>query len=116
MDPRSRDVDALVGYGLDGALRDPAQSLVEAMNRHASGVVSLDVPSGVDATTGETLGRAVQPNTTVTLALPKTGLGDCPGALVLADIGIPRVVYDRLDIEYDDPFGPEWWVELTVGD
>ena len=109
-------VDALIGYGLDGPIRDPARSLVEEMNRRESRVVSLDVPSGIDATTGETLGAAVHPETTVTLAVPKTGLGTCPGQLVLADIGIPRVVYDRLDIAYDDPFGREWWIELATGD
>ena len=111
-----RLVDALIGYGLDGALRDPARSLVEEMNRQAARIVSLDVPSGTDATTGEMLGVTARPETTVTLALPKTGLGTYPGALILADIGIPRVVYNRLDIEYEDPFGQEWWIELTTGD
>jgi NAD(P)H-hydrate epimerase len=86
------------------------------MNRQDSGVVSLDVPSGIDATTGEALGAAVQPETTVTLALPKTGLRTCPGQLVLADIGIPRVVYERLDVRYTDPFEREWWIELTTSD
>jgi NAD(P)H-hydrate epimerase len=109
-------VDALIGYGLDGPVRDPARSLVEEMDRRDSGVVALDIPSGIDATTGETLGAAVHPETTVTLALPKPGLRTCPGRLVLADIGIPRVVYDRLDIAYDDPFGREWWIELTTDD
>ena len=109
-------VDALIGYGLDGPIRDPARSLVEEMHRRESRIVSLDVPSGIDATTGETLGTAVHPETTVTLALPKMGLRTCPGQLVLADIGIPRVVYDRLDIAYDDPFGREWWIELATGD
>lgn len=107
-------VDALIGYGLDGPIRDPARSLVEEMNRRGSRTVSLDVPSGIDATTGETLGTAVHSETTVTLALPKTGLNTWTGRLVLADIGIPRVVYDRLDIAYDDPFGREWWVELAT--
>jgi len=109
-------VDALIGYGLDGPLRDPARGLVGETNRRGSRVVSLDVPSGIDATTGETLGAAVHPETTVTLAVPKTGLRTCPGRLVLADIGIPRIVYDRLDIPYDDPFGREWWIELATGD
>jgi len=109
-------VDALIGYGLDGPIREPARSFVEEMNRQAARVVSLDVPSGTDATTGEMLGVTVRPEMTVTLALPKTGLRTCPGALVLADIGIPRIVYDSLDIEYEDPFGQEWWIELTTGD
>lgn len=105
-------VDALVGYGLNGELRAPASDFVDAMNRHRGSVVSLDVPSGLDATTGETLGTSVTPDRTVTLALPKTGLDAVEGELFLADIGIPSTVYDRLDVEYGTPFGDHDWVEL----
>lgn len=75
-------------------------------------VVSLDVPSGIDATTGETLGSAVDPDRTVTLALPKTGLTDRAEPPVIADISVPQTVYDRLDIDYRSPFGPNDRVEL----
>ncbi len=105
-------VDTLVGYGLRGEVRPPASELINAMNRRPDPVVSLDVPSGKDATTGDTLGVAVTPDRTVTLALPKTGLDTATGALYLADIGIPATVYDRLDIDYDSPFGDHDWVEL----
>lgn len=103
-------VDALIGYGLSGAVRESVATLVRAMNQHDGSVVSLDVPSGVDATSGERLGVAVDPERTVTLALPKRGLADRPEPLALADIGIPRVVYDRLDIAYDPPFEGNDWV------
>jgi len=106
-------VDALVGYGLTGKVRDPAEALIRAVNGHGAPVVSLDVPSGIDATSGETLGVAVDPSRTVTLALPKTGLKGRAEPLFLADIGIPRTVYQRLDIEYGNPFGRAWWVELA---
>lgn len=105
-------VDALVGYGLTGTVRPPASELVTYMNGLAAPIVSLDVPSGRDATTGERLGVAVSPDRTVTLALPKTGLRTVSGALYLADISIPRTVYDRLNIEYERPFGHEDWIEL----
>jgi NAD(P)H-hydrate epimerase len=98
-------VDALIGYGVSGELRSPAREYVGAMNDISGSVVSLDVPSGVDATTGEVHGRAVLPDRTVTLALPKTGLGTVSGTLYLADIGIPKTVYERLDIAYESPFG-----------
>lgn len=98
-------VDALIGYGLDGEVRPPASGVIERLNQLPDPVVSLDVPSGLDATTGETLGMAVTPIRTVTLALPKTGLESVAGALYLADISIPETVYERLDIEYDRPFG-----------
>jgi NAD(P)H-hydrate epimerase len=105
-------VDALIGYGLAGEVRSPARERVEATNDAPGTVVSLDVPSGLDATTGETHGRAVHPDRTVTLALPKTGLDAGPGALYLADIGIPETVYDRLDIAYENPFGTQDWIAL----
>lgn len=105
-------VDALIGYGLDGAVRSPASGVIERLNRLSEPVVSLDVPSGIDATTGETLGVAVTPDRTVTLALPKTGLETVTGERYLADISIPQTVYDRLDIEYDRPFGHDDWIEL----
>jgi NAD(P)H-hydrate epimerase len=82
------------------------------MNELTGPIVSLDIPSGIDATTGEPLGVAVTPDRTVTLALPKMGLDASTGALYLADIGIPRTVYDRLGIEYEPPFGDDDWVRL----
>ncbi|MFB6192169.1 MAG: NAD(P)H-hydrate epimerase [Haloarculaceae archaeon] len=105
-------VDALVGYGLGGDLREPAASYVAWMNRQSGETVSLDVPTGLDATSGATRGAAVAPDSTLTLALPKRGLVEADGELHLADIGIPRVVYDRLDIPYSDPFGPADRVEI----
>lgn len=103
-------VDALSGYGLSGAVREPATSLIESMNRRDASIVSLDVPSGFDATNGETLGVAADSDRTVTLALPKTGLVDRAEPLFLADISVPRTVYERLDIEYVNPFGKTAWV------
>lgn len=105
-------VDALIGYGLDGEVRPPASRLIERLNRLPEQVVSLDVPSGIDATTGETLGIAVTPDRTITLALPKTGLETVAGALYLADISVPQTVYERLDIDYERPFGRDDWIEL----
>jgi NAD(P)H-hydrate epimerase len=90
-------VDALVGYGLSGPLRDTAAELVEAIPETAT-VLSLDVPSGMDATTGERPGVAIDADSVVTLALPKTGLTEFGATLLLADIGLPAGVYDALDI------------------
>jgi len=108
-------VDGLVGYGLSGPLRGTAASLVETMNESESPVVSLDVPSGVDATSGERPGTAVDPDEVATLALPKTGLADDAAHLKLLDIGIPAVVYETLDISYDSPFGYSDLVSLQLG-
>lgn len=105
-------VDGLIGYGLGGDVREPAATVIGRMNHHGAPIASLDVPSGIDATTGETLGVAVEPDIVVTLALPKTGLVDRDERLFLADISVPRTVYERLDVEYENPFGRRACVEL----
>ncbi len=106
-------VDALIGYGVSGEVRPPAADYVRELDGTADPVVSLDVPSGMDATTGDTHGVRVHPDRTVTLALPKTGLDAVNGELYLADIGIPATVYDRLGIDYEPPFGDADWVALA---
>ncbi len=107
-------VDALVGYGLSGPVRGDAQRLIAATEDTSAAVCSLDIPSGRDATTGAIQGVAVEPDRTITLALPKTGMDATAGfgALYLADIAIPAAVYDRLEIPYDRPFGDRMWIRL----
>jgi NAD(P)H-hydrate epimerase len=105
-------VDALIGYGLRGAPRGRTAELIELCNQHAARVLSLDVPSGLDATTGEAPGPVVRPERTLTLALPKTGLQRVPGDLYLADIGIPPEVFQRLGMPFQSPFEEKYWIPL----
>ena len=105
-------VDSLIGYGLEDAVRPGTAKYIERINAKSGPTVSLDVPSGIDATTGEIRGIAVTPDRTVTLALPKTGLASLSGDLYVADISIPRTVYDQLDIEYESPFDEQDWVAV----
>ena len=108
-------LDALIGYGLREAPRGRTAELIAWANASEAPVVSLDVPSGMDATTGNRPGVSVQPNSTLTLALPKTGLVVAPGRgdLWLADLGIPRATFERAGVAYVDPFGPHYRVRLT---
>ncbi len=105
-------VDALIGYSLRGAPRGRAAELIDFCNQQARRVLSLDVPSGLNATTGETSGTTIRPERTLTLALPKTGLHGVPGDLYLADIGIPPQVYERLGLGAPTPFGKDYWLRL----
>jgi NAD(P)H-hydrate epimerase len=107
-------VDALVGYGLEGPLRGRAGELAAACNRATAPTLSLDVPSGVDASTGARPGPAVVADRTLTLALPKHGLADGGGDLWLADIAIPPTVFERVGVPYRQPFGGRPAVPLTV--
>lgn len=91
-------VDGLIGYGLVGAPRGEAAALVRGANAAHLPIVSVDIPSGVDATSGEPADPAVRAAATVTLALPKTGLfaraaQGHVGELYLADIGVPPSLY-----------------------
>ncbi|MDF1596513.1 MAG: NAD(P)H-hydrate epimerase [Acidimicrobiia bacterium] len=93
-------VDAVIGYSLGGAPRGTARRMIDWMGDQSAPVVSLDVPSGIDSTTGEAPGDYVQAAVTLTLALPKTGLDvAAAGDLMLADIGIPAEVYRRVGID-----------------
>lgn len=88
-------VDALLGTGFEGAPRGLVADAIGAVNDAAKPVVSVDVPSGVDASTGEVAGIAVRAQCTVTFHTAKPGLWIHPGKrhageTVVIDIGIPR--------------------------
>jgi ADP-dependent NAD(P)H-hydrate dehydratase / NAD(P)H-hydrate epimerase len=72
-------VDALFGTGFHGEPRPDAAQLIERMNGAGVPVVAVDVPSGVDASTGEVAGAAVRAELTVTMHSPKVGLAVAPG-------------------------------------
>ena len=107
-------VDALTGYGLRGAPQGQTARLIALCCRHASRMLRLDVPSGLDATSGQAPGVMVRPERTLTLALPKTGLECVPGELYLADLGIPSELYTRLGLTVAPFFGRDYWVRLQV--
>ena len=67
-------VDALIGYGLRGNPRPPVSGLIEAANESGTNIMSLDLPSGLDATTGKAFEPCIAAHDTLALALPKTGL------------------------------------------
>jgi ADP-dependent NAD(P)H-hydrate dehydratase / NAD(P)H-hydrate epimerase len=90
-------VDALFGAGLDREIAGPAAGLVAAMNAHPAPILAVDLPSGLDAGTGQPLGDAVRAAATVTFFRKKPGHLLAPGRLLcgrlrLADIGIPDAV------------------------
>jgi NAD(P)H-hydrate epimerase len=88
-------VDAILGTGFSGEAREPAASAIDAINSAgAARVVACDVPSGVDASTGEVHGPAVRADATATFHAAKPGLWISPGkahagAVTVIDIGIP---------------------------
>lgn len=107
-------IDALIGYSLRGAPRGLAADLIRWADASTIPVLSLDVPSGVDSTTGEAPGESVSAFSTLTLALPKSGLdGEGVGRLMLADIGIPAEAYRRVGLDVPaDIFGDDYIVPI----
>jgi len=97
-------VDAIFGTGLRGAVRNPIATVINAINRLPTPILSVDLPSGLDADTGHRLGVCVQADRTVTIGLPKRGLLMHPGAelvgkLEVVDIGFPEQVVNAQDIQ-----------------
>jgi NAD(P)H-hydrate epimerase len=83
-------VDALLGTGVTGTLRHPERAAVEAINATEATVVAVDVPSGVDADTGEAAGVAVDADRVVTFHDSKPGLDALDATVTVTDIGIPE--------------------------
>ncbi len=105
-------VDAIFGTGLKGPVSGLVQSIVEDLNASETPVVSIDVPTGIDASSPALPGPAIEATLTVTFAAPKLAHVLPPaehhaGSLVVADIGIPQGIIQALD-------GP--WVELLTRD
>jgi hydroxyethylthiazole kinase-like uncharacterized protein yjeF len=86
-------IDALLGTGLRGAPRPETAAVIERINAGGAPVLAVDIPSGVDASTGEVGGAAVRADVSVTMHAPKVGLAVGPGCflsgeVVVADIGL----------------------------
>jgi len=102
-------IDAVLGYRAAGAPHDGVLWLVDRIGRAAAPVISLDLPSGIDADSGDAAGAAVRATATMTLALPKPGLftasgREHAGRVHLGDIGLPAVLYRRLGLDAGTPF------------
>lgn len=93
-------VDAIFGIGLHSPVKQYAAEAINFINQCAASVVSVDIPSGVEADTGTVLGTAVNAVKTITFTLPKLGhfLGDgtlCSGEVMVVPIGIPEDLIER---------------------
>lgn len=90
-------VDAILGIGQSRPLTGLYAKLVSAANLHPAGVLSLDVPSGINSDTGRIWGEAIFADSTITFLLPKVGLLTSQG---LAQSGY--LIYDDLDVQIDN--------------
>ncbi|SHK68180.1 bifunctional ADP-dependent NAD(P)H-hydrate dehydratase/NAD(P)H-hydrate epimerase [Desulforamulus aeronauticus] len=96
-------VDALYGTGFRGTVNERVGRVIELINASNLPVVAVDIPSGLEADTGQINGPCIKATQTVTFGLPKLGLVVEPGAsyagkLHVADISLPRVLIENKDI------------------
>ena len=109
-EPADIVLDGVIGYSLSGAPRGVAGELIRWATTQQAPIVSLDVPSGVDASTGTVHDPAISAAATLTLALPKeglraTGVEAHVGELYLADISVPPELYAKhLGVDIDPVF------------
>lgn len=113
-------IDALVGYSLHGAPREPVASFIRAANKSTAPLVALDVPSGLDGDTGVAHRPCIEALVTLTLAWPKAGLllpaaRPYVGDLYLTDISVPAAAYWAVGAEPGPLFsgGPIVKVQAT---
>jgi len=98
-------IDGILGTGLNAPVRGFYGQVISDINRSGHPVTAIDIPSGLNADTGQIMGEAVQANLTVTFGFLKPGQLLFPGAeqvgrLVRVDIGIPDPVSDRIPLKY----------------
>ena len=87
-------IDALLGVGIAGQVRGVYKDLIEIINSSKVTILAVDIPSGLDATTGKVLGCCVKANTTITFIAKKRGMVMAAGPrvcgkILVADLGIP---------------------------
>jgi hydroxyethylthiazole kinase-like uncharacterized protein yjeF len=97
-------VDAIFGTGLQRAVTGDVKTVISLINSLPIPVMAVDIPSGLDATTGKVLGTAIRADLTTTFGLAKIGEVIEPGRqyvgrLAVVDIGIPQTFIDEADIK-----------------
>jgi len=94
-------VDALLGTGTTGEVRDPFATAIDSINQAGKSVLAVDIPSGLDCDTGETLGHCVRATMTATFVARKPGFqnaaaGPFLGQVHVVDIGVPHFVLTKI--------------------
>lgn len=97
-------VDALLGTGVKGEVRSPYYEIIKQINNSNKEIIAVDIPSGVNANTGEVANIAIKATKTITFAMPKIGffLGQGPqyiGEWKVKDISVPELAVEHLQLQ-----------------
>ncbi|MDZ7843381.1 MAG: NAD(P)H-hydrate epimerase [Anaerolineales bacterium] len=114
-------LDAVIGYSLSGPPYGESARLIRMANAHPAPRLSLDIPSGIDATAGVVHQVHIRADCTLTLALPKTGLLEtraraAVGELYAADISVPPDLYKHLGFARGPVFPRSGLIQLSGED
>jgi NAD(P)H-hydrate epimerase len=93
-------IDALLGTGLKGAPREETSRLIEQTNAAGVPVLAVDIPSGVNASSGEVAGAAVNADLTVTMHGPKVGLAVAPGRFHAGEVAVADIGLEPAETEH----------------
>lgn len=119
--PADLVIDAVIGFGLRSEPQGKARDLIQLANSSVAPILSLDLPSGIDADDGASFSPHVVAAATLTLALPKQGMiaeaaRMACGDLYLGDIGVPPALYDELGLEVSPIFARDTILRWDVVD
>ncbi|HHV96984.1 MAG TPA: NAD(P)H-hydrate dehydratase [Clostridiaceae bacterium] len=97
-------VDGILGTGLKGEVTGLVSDVIKIINESGKFVLSIDIPSGLNGSTGQVMGVCVKADKTVTFGLPKVGLLLHPGCeyageIIVADIGIPHEIIHIMNLK-----------------
>lgn len=111
-------IDAMLGYSLLGNPKEPIATLIYLANNAKRPILAIDIPSGLNGNTGEASHPTIKALATLTLALPKVGLltekaKEYVGQLYVADLSIPKIVYEKIGIEVPVIFEKEEVVKIS---
>ena len=112
-------IDALFGAGLNRPVEGTPRAMIEAMNAQRASIVAVDLPSGINGTSGAIMGAAVTAKQTVTFFRKKPGHLLLPGrlhcgAISVADIGIPASVLEHIGAKTFENVPALWRSDFPV--
>jgi ADP-dependent NAD(P)H-hydrate dehydratase / NAD(P)H-hydrate epimerase len=93
-------IDGLLGTGMKGAPREETVRLIEQIDAADVPVLAVDIPSGVNASTGEVAGAAVNADVTVTMHGPKVGLAVAPGRFLTGEVAVADIGLEPAETEH----------------